>query len=526
MMKSAYRPSTVVKCLFAAILFVSVIYPLASLFWSAGDANFARIYASRSFTRALTNSVVLTTYATVIAIVLAWVAAWCVSRTRIAARRAFKLLLTAPMLIPSLSHGMGLIILLGANGVLTRILGLTTSVYGEIGIVLGSVMYAFPVAFLMICDIYRFEDASPIEAARVLGISAFRRFTGITLPFFLKPMINVIFAVFTLIVTDYGVALTVGGKVLTLPVLMYQETVGLLNFPKGCAVGIVLLIPAVIAFFTDRLVGAGKSSGKTHRAFSLIDRASVKGWAFIYCLALTVIIFLPIAAFAILSFTTKYPIDLSFTFAHIEEALQMRAGLYLVNSLLIAISVSFIGTYFVTVCAYFTARDKSRGTAFLHFVSMLTLAVPGIVLGLSYVLAFHATPFYATLAILISVNTVHFLGSPYLMAYNAFNKINPHLEGVAQTLSISRARLFKDVFLPLTRVTRLEIAYYFFVNSMVTISAVAFLASLDTKPVALMINQFEAQMMLEAAAFVSVAIFVANVLAKFGFNFLKKRASI
>lgn len=506
-----------------AALVVCVALPIASLFVQACEVDLGRIYATRSFTRALGNSLTLTAYATVVSIALAWIAAYFVMRVAVPARRLFGMLLCIPMLIPSLSQGMGLVVLFGANGVLTRLFGLDGSIYGIPGIVAGSVMYAFPVAFLMIGEIYRFEDASPVEAARVLGIPPARRFAVLTLPFFARPMICVVFAVFTLIVTDYGVPLTVGGKVMTLPVLMYQETVGLLNFPKGAAIGIVLLVPAVIAFAADRFAGASRATGVLARRFTLSrDRRLVAaGTAVLAVLGAAVLA--PVAAFAVLSFTAKYPLDIAFSLRHVQDALTMRAGDYLLNSVLIALLVAAVGTYFATFAAYFSARVRTRMALLSHFLSMMTLAVPGIVLGLSYVLFFEGSVLYATIALLVMVNTVHFLGSPYLMAYNAFLKINPHLEGVAATLRISPARLLFDVMLPMTRATRIEMAFYFFVNSMVTISAVAFLAGVDTKPLALMINQFEAQMMLECSALVSVVILVVNVAAKGLTLYLKRR---
>ena len=66
-----------------------------------------------------------------------------------------------------------------------------------------------------------------------------------------KPLISVVFAVFTLIFTDYGVPLVVGSKILTIPVYMYREVIGLLDFSKGGIIGIILLIPAIIAFVLD-----------------------------------------------------------------------------------------------------------------------------------------------------------------------------------------------------------------------------------------------------------------------------------
>jgi len=115
---------------------------------------------------------------------------------------------------------------------------------------------------------------------------------------------------------------------------------------------------------------------------------------------------------------------------------------------------------------------------------------------------------------LILVNMIHFMASPYLMAYNSLGKLNSHLEDVGLTLGVGRLRIIRDVLIPQTRLTILEMISYFFVNSMMTISAVSFLSSVRNRPVSLMITQFEAQLFLEGAAFVSILILGGNFLVK------------
>ena len=191
------------------------------------------------------------------------------------------------------------------------------------------------------------------------------------------------------------------------------------------------------------------------------------------------------------------------------------------NSIIIALFVSVIGTVISFMCAYFTARMPGKYSSFLHLMSITSLAVPGLVLGLSYVLFFKGTFIYGTLAILILVNIIHFFSSPYLMIYNSFGKMNKNLEAVGATLGIGKFRMIRDVFLPQTKATVIEMFSYFFVNSMMTISAVAFLATSATKPIALMINQFEAQALLEASAFVSLLILAVNLSMKCAVKIIK-----
>ncbi|MDR2758271.1 MAG: ABC transporter permease subunit [Spirochaetaceae bacterium] len=473
----------------------------------------------------LKNSVLAAGTGTIISIAAAYILAICVVRTNMRFREAFSVFATLPMLIPSISHGMGLILLLGSNGILTRLLGLKQSIYGFRGIVLGSVFYAFPLAFLMLSDILKYEDGSPYEAAAVLGIPKSSQFFSITIPYLRKPLISVVFAVFTLIFTDYGVPLMIGGRFTTLPVLMYQEVIGLLNFNRGSVIGFFLLIPAIIAFLFDILNKDAGNQNFTVQEKTKKESALRDGAAVVYSVLVCLIIALPLAIFIVLTFVNKYPVDLSFTLTNINRTLNMNAGKYLINSLAVAFSVSLLGTMLSYIIAYFTARTPGKTSKTLHLISITSLAIPGLVLGLSYVLFFKGSFLYGTFVILILVNIIHFLASPYLMAYNSLCKLNGNLEDVGLTLGISRFSIIKDCLIPQTKLTIFEMFSYFFVNSMMTISAVSFLATVRNKPISLMITQFEAQLFLEGAAFVSLVILSCNFIVKCLIYFLRKKTN-
>jgi iron(III) transport system permease protein len=154
---------------------------------------------------------------------------------------------------------------------------------------------------------------------------------------------------------------------------------------------------------------------------------------------------------------------------------------------------------------------------------MLSLAIPGIVLGLSFVLTFRGFVLYGTIFILVMVNIAHFFSSPYLLAYNSITKFNPNMEDVAESLGISRMRMLLDVYIPCTRATIVEMYSYYFVNAMITISAVSFLMNFRTMPLALMIPQLESQSFIEGTAMVSLMILILNLVEK-GVAYAVKRA--
>lgn len=507
-----------------AFIFIAVVFiPLFNMFGKIDKASIDKVFSSPNFSAAVINSLTSAILGTLVTLVIAFALALAIHRTNIRFKSIFSIIFVLPMLIPSISSGMGLVILFGNNGILTRFLGLDGNIYGLPGIVVGSVMYAFPVAYLMIADVIGYEDGLPYEAAQVLGINKWRQFTSITLPYLRKPLISVVFAVFTLIITDYGVPLMVGGKYTTVASVMYQEVIGQLDFGKGSVYGCLLLIPAVIAFIMDLLNKDRNNSGFVTKTMPMSNGFITKLFSYIWCGAVSLFTLLPITAFIILAFAKDYPNDLSFTFENVLKAIKLKADVYLVNSIFIALLTAILGVTIAFGTAYLSARMKSGVSRFLHLAAITSAAIPGVVLGLSYVLTFNNTFIYGTIIVMVMVNTVHFISSPYLMMYNSLSKINEHLEDVAHTMGITRVHIIKDVIIPQCKLTLLEMFTYFFVNCMMTISAVSFLSKTANKPLSLMINQFEAQMQLECAAVVSLIILIVNLLIKGGAHIIRTR---
>lgn len=522
-MKKKFPAKIIIQVCIVLFFIFCVILPIVSMFFRITPEGFTKLVQSKQFLPAVKNSLLTGLTATVISLILALAAAWCLERTPIRGRAFFGMLFVLPMLIPSISHAFGLVALFGANGLITNLLKLKGSIYGFWGIVTGSVMYSFPVAFLMFSSILQYEDGMTYKAARVLGIPRLRQFTDITLSYMKKTLISVFFAVFTMIVTDYGVPLMVGGKTTTLSVLMYQKAVSEIDYNSGSVIGAFLLIPAIIAFLVDLLTAENGQSGFVSEPVIPEKRLLPTVLSYLYSALVSLFVLAPILAFGLMVFETKYPVNPAFTLNHIVKTIDRGAVEYLLNSLLYSLLAALLGSFLAFVCAYLTARIKGTFGKGIHLISITSMAIPGIVLGLSYVIFFHSMPIYGTILIIVLANSIHFFASPYLMMYNTLEKVNPNLEAVGQSLGVGRFHIIKDVILPKVRFTLLEMFVYFFVNSMMTISAVSFLAPPAPKPIALMINQFEAQLLMESAAFVSLLILGINVILKVIVNVINRK---
>ncbi len=524
-MKKRFSAKTVVQLCISAFFIFAVVLPIVSMLCRITGTGLKSVVTSVQFSEAVWNSVSTGLTATVISLVLAIFAAWCLERTGMKLKVLFSTCFLLPMLLPSISHAFGLVALLGKNGLVTNLLGLDFSIYGFWGIVAGSVMYSFPVAFLMFESILHYEDALPYEAAKVLGVPRFRQFLNITLPYLKKPIISAFFAVFTMVITDYGVPLMIGGKTTTLSVLMYNKAVAMIDYDAGSVIGAVLLIPAIAAFLVDLLNPENSQGSFVSKPIVPEKNVVSSAAAYVFCTVVLICIVAPVFSFCVMVFETTYPIDPTFTLYHIQKTMNRGAGEYLLNSLMYSVLAAAAGTVLAFFCAYMTTRMKGTFGKVLHLISMTSMAIPGIVLGLSYLLFFNDSAIYGTVWIIVLVNSIHFFASPYLMMHNTMEKLNPNLEDVGASLGVSRLHIVLDVVLPKVRLTVCEMFIYFFVNSMMTISAVSFLAPPAAKPLALMINQFEAQRLMESAAFVSLVILIINLLAKLVMQLIKKFGS-
>jgi len=493
-------------------LVVSLFFPLIQMLIRVEWSEFSSILTSSAFVEALGNSLFVTIISTIISIAIAYLLAYALNRTNIKHRAVLKILITLPMLVPSISHGLGLINLFGVNGIITQFIDF--NIIGRTGIIIGSVLYSFPVAFLMLCDGFNYVDNNMYETAKVLNLNKWQTFKTITFPYLKKPIFSAVFAVFTLIFTDYGVPLAVGGKFITLPVFLYKEVIGLLDFSTGTIIGLVLLIPAFISFMFDTLskdYSNGNFEGKEYNKGTNKLR-DVSLTIFTYTIIISILII--IGSFIYYAFIDNVRLNPVFSFSHLEYVLNNDIGKYIFNSLFIALLVSIFGTIISYFTAYVTARVESKVSKFVHILAISSLAIPGIVLGLSYTISFSGSFIYNTFIILILANIIHFMASPYLVAYNALNKVNKNYEVVAKTCNISTFRIIKDVIIPSTKLTIREMFAYFFVNSMITISAVTFLFNSDTMPLSLLINNYEGNMLLGEAAIVSLIILFFNGLVK------------
>jgi iron(III) transport system permease protein len=496
-----------------------VLRPASSL----GLENFKTYFSTPALARSIYNSVLMAAISTVVTISVAFALAYGLTRSCMPLKGLFRGILTIPILVPSLLPGIALVYLFGNQGVFKDWL-MGYSIYGPIGIVIGSVFFTLPHAFLIILTALSIADARHYEAATSLKASKWRTFTTVTVPGARFGIVSAAFVVFTLVITDFGLPKVIGGQYSMLAVDIYKQVIGQQNFEMGAVVSVILLVPAILAFAVDRRMQKRQVALLSARAVPYAPKpnAGMDRICFGFACLVSLFILGMIAMCQIAALVKFWPYDLTLTTKNFAFDLMDGGGWAAYgNSIKLALLTALFGSLVVFAGAYMVEKtDGFRfGRSLFHFLAMMPMAVPGMVLGLAYIFFFNnpANPLnsiYGTMAILVICTVTHFYTVAHLTALTALKQMDPEFESVASSLKQPFHRLFFRVTVPVCLPAILNIAIYLFVNAMTTVSAVVFLYSTDTKLASVAVLNMDDAGDIAPAAAMGMMIFYTNVAAK------------
>ncbi|MGG0724054.1 putative 2-aminoethylphosphonate ABC transporter permease subunit [Bacillus mycoides] len=542
--------------------FIMLVLPLLQLFTQAfydkdgafvGVANFSKYFTTPTLVQSLQNTIWISGAATIISVTLAFAYAYAIARTNVFGKRVFQYIALLPLFAPTMMHGIALTYLFGNQGLITKGMfglfeGIQIPLYGPVGIVIAEVMYTFPQAFLILLIALQGSDYRLYEASNMLGASKVKQFLTVTLPSVKYGLISAMFVVFTLSFTDFGAPKIVGGQYNVLATDVYKQVIGQQNMSMGATVGMILLIPAIFAFAVDRITQRKQANLLSSKAvpYRIINNKKRDVISFVYCSVVTFMIILLFVAVGIAASVKVWPYNMSFTLEHFNFSSLTGDGLEAFkNSVIVSAVTAVIGAVLTFVFAY--AIEKIEQLHFFrkvgYFFSIVPLAIPGLVLGLGYVFFFSqptiqilglsvTNPFhslYGTIAVLILVNIIHFYSVTFVTATTALKKLDREFELVSQSMSVPFYKTFFRVTVPMCLPAILEMVMYYFVNSMVTVSAVVFLYAADFKLAAVSIVNMDDAGNVAPAAAMSVLIVVTNIVVRvvyeWGTKALRNRTS-
>lgn len=524
------------------IVFSQVVTDNAGNF--VGLNNFVEYFQSPLLSVSIVHSLSVSLITAAVSTSLGLLFAYGITRTNLKGKGFYRYAGMLPLFIPTMVHGMALVYIFGNMGFLTN-MGIDIGLYGKTGIILSEVFYTFPQAFLVLVVALAGADNRLYEAASVLGSSPFKTFCKVTLPSIKYGLVNSFILCFTLSFTDFGAPQIVGGSYSVLATDIYKQVVGQQNMSMGAVVGVILTIPALIAFLIDcwmrKRSGADEVSSKA--ATYEIPMSGRRDTVYqIFCSLVLLAIFILLGSVIMSAFVTRWPNDMSFTLEHFnfgEKLLGSGIGSF-ANSCMLALGTAVGGTVLVFICAYMLEKSKAfpRIRGFCRFLAMMPMALPGLVLGLSYIMFFNKEwieiPFmgiaiensfhglYRTMALMIICNITHMFSVTFVTAVTSLKKLDEEYENVADSLSVPFWELFGRVTLPMCVVSVLEIFVYFFVNAMVTVSAIVFLYTSATRPAAIAILNMDDNGDYAAAAAMSVFILLINIGVRIIYEFVNR----
>jgi len=482
--------------LFAFFLWIFLAWPMAQIAWRSvldnngrfiGLANYVRYVSTPAIGVSITNSLGVALAAMALTVTLAFVYAYALSRVRLPGRGVFRLVAMLPIFAPSLVSAIAFVYAFGNNGIVTRQTGFNVGIYGAKGIVLAEIFYCFPHAMLILMAALAAADARLYDAAAALGAGRLKTFTTVTLPGVKYGLMSACFVVFTLVITDFGVPKVVGGKFSVMATEIYNQVIGQQNFTMGATVSVVLLIPAALACVIDRVVQRRQYAlvSSSARPLAPASGTLARVMLFAYCLLVAGAIVGIYAVIALASVTTRWPYNFALTLKHYRFD---TIGGYapLLNSVWVAALTAVAGTAITFCGAYLVEKSRTSARGLLYMLSLLPVAVPGMVLGLAYIFAFNAAGsvlnrLYGTLAILVVSNLIHYFTVPFLTATTSLKQMDAEFENVSASLSVPFYRTFWRVTVPIALPSIVGISMYFFLNAMVTLSAVVFLVAPGTE---------------------------------------------
>ena len=443
--------------------------------------NFYRYFTTTYTLNALWHSLYISIVTTFFVTIITFLFAYALTRTTIKGKTIYRAIIMMPLIAPSIMQALALIYLFGRNGLVTSHLFQTSwNIYGPTGIIVSEILYCLPHSFVILFTTLSAVDIRLDEAAESLGASPLKVFTQITLPSAKYGIFSAAALTFNLTITDFGNPVVIGGNYNVLATEIYSQVTNLYRFDLGATIAIILLVPSMIAFLLNYYISRKSFSMISGSARPFIPPSSpMKKMGFsAYAILISASIILIFATVIIGSFVKVWPYDWTLTLAHYTfPSIGGYSAIW--TSFWISIIVGIAGAFLTLVAAYAMETRKPFFKQTLYFLSVMPAAIPGLVMGLGYILAFnrpwfffYGTPWIIVINIVVCNFTLGVLSS-----VSNLRNLDPSIEEAAMSLGGDTIRTFFKIIFPLARVAFFQNFTYFFMRAMTTISAVIFLVS-------------------------------------------------
>ncbi len=485
--KAAGMAATVALCVFA-------IYPIGSVLRLAflqetggwGFGNFTYYTSYPGFLNALWHTLDVSLWATLITVVLAYGFCFALYQTCVPWKQVWRGIIMLPLIVPSLMQALGVQFILGRNGIMNQFFGTDFDVYGFWGILISNVVYALPHAFLVLQVALAASSAQQYEAAQLFGANGRRMFFSITLPHSRYGILSAVFLVFAINISEFGNPMVIGGDYNVLATEIYNQVIGQANLNMGAVIGVFLLAPVMATVLIEQYLARRQSmianAGKityVPKPNRWLDRAFLLYVGIIASIICSIIVVVGLS-----SISRLWPYDLTPTLAHFSFGASSVFDV-LGNSVKMALLTAVLGGILVTMLAWASNALKPITTKVIYTLAILPASIPGMIIGFGYALSFSGTDIFSDsifgVILLMSICTVyHYHAQAFLMLANRMKQLDKALDQASSILGASSWRTFRKVTLPLIWPAIATVMVFYFIQGMVTLSALIFLVTPQT----------------------------------------------
>lgn len=508
--------------LFAAFLIIPMFFIFREAFVGGEGLTtefFSSVFKEGNLGEALWNSVTISLTSGLITTGMAFVVAYTVHYTTApkGLKRTVHLTALLPMLLPTITYGFAMIYAFGKQGLITRLLGgrQLFDVYGRAGMMIGFIVYTLPVAYVLISNTMKYVDRKYLIISKVLGdrpvrafySSVFRPLTGT----FAVSIIQCFFLSFT----DYGIPIAVGGRVKVLATVLYNQMLGSLpDFNRGSVIALMMLLPSIASIllltWIERFnIRYQSISDVTLRRHAGRDTAWSIGSGLVGLMVVSIF-----ASVIVVPLVKSWPYELTPTLQHFSDVFHDNQLVQTYgNSLFTAVMTALFGTLLVYGAGLVASRSTLPGRArgILDSLALVINTIPGMVLGIAYMLMFSGTSLQNTFLLIIVCTIIHYFSTPFLMMKGSLEKMDSSWEITGRLMGDRWFNTVARVITPNAAPTLAEIFRYYFVNAMVTVSAVIFIVGADTQLLTTKIRELEHYQQFNDIFVLSILILATNL---------------
>ncbi len=501
----------------AIILFVGffVVYPVVRVITFPGLQDYAQLFGKARWFKAVKNSLYMTLISTLSCTAVAFLFAYVIARLDVPCKGLFRFVTLLPIVSPPFIVALSYILLFGVQGIVTKgLLGLQVDIYGRLGLWIVQTVTFFPYAYSVIYGVIRSISTNLEYAAYNMGATRWQVFRDVFFPLCRPGIAGGALIAAINVLTDFGNPMMIGGDLALLPTEAYMQISGWYDMKTASVLAVALLVPAMAIFLVNRFwVGKRSYVTITGKEISL-NPFPVPKWVkwglFSLTMFISLFILLVYGTLCYGAFTKAWGYDWSFTLENIQYV--FLKGRQIWNSIRYGFLSSLGAAFLAMVLAYIVQKKQVGLNKALDFLAILPGAIPGMFLGIGFVMAFNGKPLELTGTSTIMVLALLFWNIPtcYSAATAGLQQIGNSVEDAALNLGANSFRSFKDVIIPLLKAPFLSGFVLSFLRSVTCLSVVIFLYAPSTTvgTISVMVLVQSGQWG-EAAAFTMILIAIA-----------------